>query len=192
VLADYELQEVNVAQLPVRVESLSPLHIRVTAPEDNLILVTPRAFLPGYTARVNQVTIRVFSSRDRQVAIPLHARSNDIELLHPASRSLQVWFWISAATCLGLGAWLAGLLLGVGEKLIAPVLRATVQGPARWVWRHRLAGGIGARQPPAVPRQFRPDPDPLSLSSGSGTHPRAHPLHRALWRRHGGTGRGDR
>mgnify|MGYP003345054512 CR=1 FL=1 len=128
VLAEYELQEVDVARLPIQLESLSPLRVQVAAPEDNLRLVTPRAFLAGYTATVNKSATRVVASKDGQVAVPLPARACAIEVRFPGSGSLHFWFWVSAVTCLGLAVWAAAALRVRGFLLGGTAGRTTLNG----------------------------------------------------------------
>jgi hypothetical protein len=142
VVAEFELQEVDLERLPVRVTSLVPLQLRVNAPEENLTLVTPRAFLAGYHAMVNQSAVTPARSGDGQVAIPLRGKAAEVVLTHPGSRALHGWFWTSVVACAGLVAWAAAGLAGIDERRIAALLREDLLVPIRWSWRHpRLVVG---------------------------------------------------
>jgi hypothetical protein len=132
VFADFTLQDVDMAALPVRVESLLPLRFTVDAPE-GCTVETPRRFLPGFAAVVNGRPAAVLMSPYRQAMIPIPAGRSVVELSYPGPWQARVAFWVSASFWLGFIVWRL-----TGSRVPArPWAFAFVS--TSWTWRHRWA-----------------------------------------------------
>jgi hypothetical protein len=136
VFAEFTLQDVDLAALPVRLESLLPLRFTVDAPEGSTV-ETPRRYLPGFEALVNGKPAAVLMSPYRQAMIPIPAGHSVVELSYPGPWQARVAFWTSAFF------WLLFILWRLtGSRLPARRL-AFVPSSISWTWRHRWAVAAG-------------------------------------------------
>lgn len=110
------LLEYDPDTLPVRVGSLLPYRASVRASEP-LWLETPRAYQPGYVARVGGRPAEIRASAEGLVCVPVPIGESQVEIEYLAPPGLQAAFWVSlVAIIIGLAAVLtAGL-----RTLMAP------------------------------------------------------------------------
>lgn len=90
---------------PIRTLSLIPYRVEVEV-TDAAWLETPRAFLPGYRARVDGKTVPVTESRDLLARLPVEAGVHRIEMEFVGTPLLRTAWWISAT------AWALLIVLG--------------------------------------------------------------------------------
>lgn len=128
--AEFTFERIEPAALPIRLESLHPLRAGVTAASAGY-LETPRRFIPGYEARVNNQPVRVQASPEGQVMLPVPAGESRVELRYVGPPSVRLAFWLGVAGWLGIG--LGGLAVRV-----RPGWWTRVAGPIRIP--RRLAG----------------------------------------------------
>ncbi len=162
VFADYTLQDVNMATLPVRVDSLLPLRFTVDAPQAGCTVETPRRYLPGFNAIVNGKPANVLMSRSRQAMIPLPAGRSVIELSYPGPSPARLAFWVTASCWLGFFAWrLAGSPVPArpGRIFLAP---------AAWTWRHKWATSVALVFAAAAIIEFRKRAHDEALAAAVG------------------------
>lgn len=84
--------------LPIRVHSLVPLRVSALSPEGGSLLGTPRMFVEGYEARVNNQPVDIVITPDRLVGIPLPSGPTEVELVFKGTALLRGSYWV---------AWLA-------------------------------------------------------------------------------------
>lgn len=80
---------------PIRLESLLPYRVALTAPESGYV-ETPRVFLPGYAARVDGRPAKVLESQQRLAMVPVPAGEHRVELRYVGSLRLWTGAGISA------------------------------------------------------------------------------------------------
>jgi hypothetical protein len=137
VFADFTLQDVDMASLPVRVESLLPLRFTVDAPQAGCTVETPRRYLPGFNATVNGKPADVLMSKYRQAMIPLPAGRSVVELSYPGPSLARLAFWISTSCWLGFFVWrIAGSPVPARPYALFVI-------PASWAWRYKWATAAG-------------------------------------------------
>jgi hypothetical protein len=94
--------------LRVRTDALIPYRATVVL-ERAAWLETPRAFIPGYWAKVNGTPVEVLASVNHRAAIKLGPGENVVVMTYPGTVGLWVAWSVSAACWLGLLGWtLAG------------------------------------------------------------------------------------
>lgn len=145
--ADYTLERIEPAALPVEVQSLLPLRCRVTATAAGY-LETPRIFLPGYTATVNGQSVRVQPSPQGLLMVPVFAGISQVEVRNPGPRIVRWAFWLGSLGWLGVAAYgayrasPAGIQAWTGQRCRALGLafsaRVSVVPRRRWV----MAAGL--------------------------------------------------
>jgi hypothetical protein len=115
---------VDLASLPVQVESSFPLRLTVEAPDDDTLVSTPRGFISGYEATVNGHPARPAKSAAGQVMVAVPKGRSQVALRYVGAPELYRAFWISA------GAWLLLLVFALGHlagidwaRFFAPVDR---------------------------------------------------------------------
>jgi hypothetical protein len=134
--ADFTLQDVDIAALPVRLESLLPMRFTVDAPE-GCTVETPRRFLPGFEAVVNGEPAAVLMSPYRQAMIPIPAGHSVVELSYPGPWRARAAFWLSVSFWLLFIMWrLTGSPVPARPLAFLPV-------SISWTWRHRWAVAAG-------------------------------------------------
>jgi hypothetical protein len=126
------------AALPLAVESLVPLSVRVHAPAAGF-LETPRVFIPGYNATVNASPARVGTSPAGLVMVPVPPGSSEIRLDYPGTPLLHAAFWLTTTVLIG---WLMAMAWLLGRTSAEPIGRddgPSVREPARvfWQWAAR-------------------------------------------------------
>jgi hypothetical protein len=149
VFADYTLQDVDMAALPVRTDSLLPLRFTVDAPQAGCTVETPRRFLPGYAATVNGKPAAVLMSPYRQAMIPLPSGRSVVELSYPGPWQARMAFWVGVSCWLGFVAWRCA-----GSPVPSRPW-AIVLAPASWTWRHRWAAAAALAAAAAVHHELR-------------------------------------
>ena len=125
-IADFRLEAARLDQLPVVLESLLPLRVRVRAAAAGY-LEAPRLFLPGYAATVEGRPVPVQASPDGLVLVPVPAGTSEVTIRYPGPPGLRGAFWLTFA------AW-AGVLVTL---VVPPRLRRRVQSAARSVLARR-------------------------------------------------------
>jgi len=108
--AQYELWQFDPAQLPVAVRSWAPYRLVVNSPEPALV-ETPRAWLPGYFARLGDRRIPVQRSPDNLAMFPVPAGETRLVVGYAPPAVLAVSYWVT------FGAWT--LLLAFGLHALA-------------------------------------------------------------------------
>ena len=104
----YTLWEFDPTRLPVAVESWTPYRAKITSPK-SVWLETPRLFVEGYRAVVNDREVPVARSPGGLVMLPLDAGDSRVQLTYPGSPLLRFAYY------LGLAAWCALALAGLGR-----------------------------------------------------------------------------
>jgi len=102
--AEFTFERIDAAALPVELESLLPLRAVVRAPEPGYLL-TPRMAVPGYTATVNGQPVRVQSSIERRLMLPVPAGESRVEVRYVGPPLVR---WTYRLTCLswgGIAVW---------------------------------------------------------------------------------------
>ena len=138
--ADYTLERIEPAALPVELQSLLPLRSRVTAAAPGY-LETPRIFMPGYAATVNGRAVRVQPSPERLVMLPVPAGTSQVELRYPGPPIVRWAFWLGCLGWVGVAAWAghraspARARAWTGQRLTGfwPGIRATIPAWRRWL-----------------------------------------------------------
>jgi hypothetical protein len=95
------LREYSPADLPLQVESWTPLRLRVHSTGDTW-LETPRMFLPGYAAKINGEPVRPRVSADGLVRLPVRAGDSVVELSYPGPWYLRLAYYASLAGWIAL------------------------------------------------------------------------------------------
>lgn len=95
--------------LPIQTDSLIPLTLHLDAPQAGF-LETPRMFIPGYVATVNDAPVPVIASPERLAAVPVPAGPVRVVMSYSAPPVLRASFWISLAgfallPLLGIWLW---------------------------------------------------------------------------------------
>jgi hypothetical protein len=111
-IADFRLEAARLDQLPVVLESLAPLRVRVRAAAAGY-LETPRLFLPGYAATVDGRPVPVQASPDRLVLVPVPAGTSEVTIRYPGPFILRLAFWLTSAAWAGV---LLALVLPAGAR----------------------------------------------------------------------------
>lgn len=91
---------------PVRVRSLQPYRVDVTMPAPGW-LESPRAYLPGYVAKVDGRAVEPDLSPRWLVRVPLDAGTHSVELEYRGTLIFRLTWWLSAAAWVGTLIWLA-------------------------------------------------------------------------------------
>jgi hypothetical protein len=104
-LAKFELQAIDLASLPIQVESLIPFRATVRSPRAAL-LETPRMFVPGYAAFVNGQSVDVRKSGEGLVEFLVPAGKSQVELRFIGPFALRMAFWLSAIGWVLVVIWL--------------------------------------------------------------------------------------
>ena len=115
--ADFTFKEVDTHSLPVVLESLVPLKMRVLAPEA-CYLETPRLFLEGYRATVNGQGARVQGSPDGLAMFAVPAGESTVVLAYAGPASLRAAFGITLVASLVAAAVLLLVLVPELEPLL--------------------------------------------------------------------------
>jgi hypothetical protein len=107
------LKPYAVEDLPIKISSWIPYRATLRSPIAGAWLETPRIYLPGYAAQVNDHPARLMRSPDGLVAIALDPGENRVQLRYPGPWLLQASYWIAlltwAAVALAAGrAYLGG------------------------------------------------------------------------------------
>lgn len=97
--AEFAFERIEPAALPVELQSLLPLRAVIRAPESGYLL-TPRMAVPGYTATVNGQPVRVQSSIERRVMLPVPAGESRVEVRYAGPPLVR---WTYRLACLGWG-----------------------------------------------------------------------------------------
>ncbi len=130
--ADFKLEATKLDQLPVALESLVPLRVRVRTAAAGYLEV-PRLFLPGYAATVDRRPAPVQASPDGLVLVPVPAGQSQVEISYPGSPRLRAAFWLTLAGWTGV---LAGLLLPGRIRRDLGTAGCALWNPARRIaWR---------------------------------------------------------
>lgn len=102
--AQLRVESIDPGALPIELQSLLPLRVRVRAPQAGY-LETPRMFLPGYTALVNGQPARVQRSPERRTMLPVPAGASVVEIRYDGPWQLHAAFWVSCVGWLGVAGW---------------------------------------------------------------------------------------
>lgn len=105
--------------LPVRVDGLLPYAARVRAPAPGF-LETPRAFIDGYAATVNDRPAPVRPSPQGLVMVPVPAGESRVELAYPGPAVLRA-AWVLSLACLAAWPWLISAAPGSNAARPAPL-----------------------------------------------------------------------
>ena len=127
-IADFTLEAARPDQLPVVLQSLVPLRVRVHAAAAGY-LETPRLFLPGYAATVDGLPVPVQASPDHLVLVPVPAGVSEVTVRYPGPLRVRWAFWLAGA------GWAGVALARVLPSRARRGLRAA--GGALWAWRRR-------------------------------------------------------
>jgi hypothetical protein len=90
---------------PVRTISLRPYRVEADLPTPGW-LETPRAYLPGYVARVNGREVEPSLSPRWLMRVPLEAGRQVVELDYRGTFLFRLTWWISTAAWAGVLVWL--------------------------------------------------------------------------------------
>lgn len=101
--ARFELWQFDPARLPVAVRSWAPYRLHVTSPEAALV-ETPRAWLAGYSARVNGRTVPVQRSADGLAMFPVPAGESHVAIRYAPPLTVSFSYWLAAAGWLTVAA----------------------------------------------------------------------------------------
>jgi hypothetical protein len=145
ILAQVSVEPMSEEKRVIRIDSLAPFHLFVTAGRDCL-LETPRLFIPGYRTLVDGVMSSPIKSPQGLVAIPLKEGEHEVTLAYDGGPFLRASYAVSC------GAWVVLLCLVVAcsagrepfAKWIAAVERLAVAYPSRLVRRPALVWSIMA------------------------------------------------
>ncbi len=99
--ARVKIQPYSPKRLPVETQSLIPYRAKVRATEP-VWLETPRAFIPGYRARVGSSEVPVVASPNSMAMIEVPAGESVVELVYRGTSALWLAMGISAASWLAL------------------------------------------------------------------------------------------
>jgi hypothetical protein len=135
-IANFTFKEFDVARLPVVLESLVPLRMRVRAPEACYV-ETPRLFVDGYRATVNGAAVRVQASPDGLAMLAVPRGESAVEVRYPGPAVLRAAFRITLCAVLVAGASLA--------LLFVPGLH-TLRGRAGLLLKRIAAAAWGRRR----------------------------------------------
>ena len=135
IFAEYTLRDVNLDALPVRLERLFPMRLRVEAPEAGCTVETPRRFVAGYEATVNGMRVTPLPSPYGQVMVPVPRGRSVVEVHYAGPSLVRAAFWLSA------WSW-AALVLGrsAGSQTFVRPRAALVRkaaGIPAFILRHR-------------------------------------------------------
>jgi hypothetical protein len=137
--ADFTFKEIELGRLPVVLESLVPLRMRVQAPEACYV-ETPRLFVDGYRATVNGGDVRVQASPDGLAMLAVPKGGAAVEVRYVGPGSLRAAFRVSLCAFLVAGISLVFLfvpglrpLRGRAETLLGNAAAAV------WMRRWQLA-----------------------------------------------------
>lgn len=133
VFADYTLQEIDPARLPVRFEGYLPLRLGVDSPELGCTVETAARYLPGYEATVNGRRASVQCSPDGQVMVPVPKGESEVEILYKGPLSARIAFWFCA------GSWGAFIVWRLCGSWVPARPLAAGAACLRAASRHRLA-----------------------------------------------------
>jgi hypothetical protein len=107
--ARVRLTEIRRDELPARLESLIPLRCDVDL-KTPLVLETPRAYIPGWSAEVNGSQMSIERTREGLVAVKLPVNKSNLTLNYVPALGLRLAFWTSL---FAIGALTIGFLIGV-------------------------------------------------------------------------------
>jgi len=103
--ARYQLWSYEPEQLPISVHSLLPYRASVESPEP-AYLESPRMWLSGYRARVDNIRVPVLRSPNNLCMIEVKTGHNEIEIKYKPPLRVEVSYWITI--------WSWGALLSTG------------------------------------------------------------------------------
>ncbi len=132
--AGYTLRQVDLASLPIRLESLVPMRFTVEAPDLGMTVETPRRFVAGYSASVNGLRVTPLRSPDGQVMVPIPRGRSTVVLTYEGPVAVRLAFWV---TVFGWAAFAVWRLFGSPSPRVLGAPIGSV------LWRHRtffLAG----------------------------------------------------
>jgi hypothetical protein len=109
-IPDVVVSHYDPSRAPVEVKSLSPLVLRVRAPEAGMLELF-RSYYPGYRVSLNGVPVRAISSRDGLIALPVPAGESEVAVRFRGTPTLRAMFWY------GLAAW-TWVALAAGFRLV--------------------------------------------------------------------------
>lgn len=99
------VQAYRTDDLPVRVTRWAPYEASVESPLAGTWLETPRLWVPGYLASVNNRRAASRRSADGRVMIRLEAGSNRVILTYPGPISLRLAYYAALISWSAAGAW---------------------------------------------------------------------------------------
>lgn len=102
--ADVAEQSYDPSKLPVRTESLVPYRATAVLVQEAW-LETPRAYIPGYWAKVNGRGVTVVESVNHRAMVKLGPGENHVVMTYPGTVGLVVAWTVSAACWAGLLGW---------------------------------------------------------------------------------------
>ena len=103
--ADVAMQTYDPATLPIRTLGLIPYRAQTTLTQPEY-LESPRAFIPGYKAKVNGVHRPVIASPNHRAMVELDAGTNQVEITYEGTKALWTAFGISGVAWLAFLSWL--------------------------------------------------------------------------------------
>ncbi len=165
--ADFTFKEIDTRGLPVVLESLVPLRLRVRAPEACYV-ETPRLYLEGYQATVNGAAVRVQGSPDGLAMLAVPPGESAVVLDYVGSAALRAAFYITKGASLVAAAVLLLVFAPGMDPLLGRVkglLRRAVLAVLRRGWKLALVAlalaalGAGVR----LWRAGRPVAGPLHV-----------------------------
>jgi hypothetical protein len=143
-LADFSLQDVDVAALPVRVDGYLPLRLEVNSPQSGCTVETPQRYLGGYAATLNGRPVPVMMSPWRNVMVGVPPGRSVVEVRYVGPASVRAAFWVSALCWAGFLLWfLAGARASdeAGQMALAAVCACSA---IAWRQRFLLAAAAAA------------------------------------------------
>jgi hypothetical protein len=96
--------------LPLKLESMIPLVATIDAPGPGY-LETPRVFIPGYRATVNDSPARIVRSAAGLVAVPIAAGHQRVVIDYPGGMKLRGFYFISLASLIAALVGVAWLIV---------------------------------------------------------------------------------
>lgn len=176
-LARFTLSPVPATALPLKLEGLVPLRVRVQAASAGY-LETPRVYLPDYRATVGGKVVPLQPSPEGLVLVPVPAGESEVVVSYPGPRYLRPVFWLSLAGWLAVGTsvlvqpwWPTGWRIRLPRRLVAgglagALLVAVAGGAAAWWPRPEAVGPVRIRF--LLPRGETNRSQPLLVTGRTG------------------------